>query len=837
MSDDNTNLTVRLRALDDLTPAVLKAVGVLEQMNAKLDTVGESAHKAGDATEHFHGGLVSFAAAAHLATEAFEILHGVWEKFEGSLERSIEEAEQAEKAQNQLAGALVATGKYTPETTAAIDEYAEAISKTSGVADDLIKKHVAMGIQAGLTVQKSEEMEAASRKLAVIMGGDQDAAFRALQQSLMGHTRALAQVLPQVKEFGSAQLQTGAAIKYVSDTLSAQGELYEGSFGAGVARAKTSVNEFYKAIGLIITESPIVRAGLAAFTEGMEHLKESIKHANEWVTTHQEQIKSFGSAVLKAIEITAALAAGFVLFTTVIPAVVTAYTVLSGMVAMYGTAATVSAVASVALEASIAVLTSPITLVVAAVVGLTAAFYKWPGLFDILIGSLKTLIGVALLPVAAAIGGLVVGTGALVEVFDSKLGKSMEAAGAKLVKMSAEFVQGGVEQVKYGAAHMSAAEQIDKAADKEVDAAAKRLLASSNANKVKQETPGGYDEYETGTLAQRKALEAQMQDREKSLADFKKYYDSKIALAVSSEAEEASQVASYKAQLLAKDDNAGLMAEAESAKRKTAIHMAELKAAHDEQLLTDAEFNQATLGAANTLENNLDEIDDRRIQNNRTKATRMKDANGKFFADLEEQQKKHGKVQGAIDAVLHSEQYQAAAGAFGALASAKSTHSKTMFDISKKLAEVEAVINTASMAVKSYNALAGIPFIGPVLGAAAAAAAIAAGVIQIQNIESQQFQQAHGGLDEVPSNLDNSTFLLKGGERVVQPEANKDLTGFLAGQQGGGQAQTIQANITLQYQGTQNQGGDARGMAEAVAAELRRMSERGTLIMSKKGVY
>lgn len=39
--------------------------------------------------------------------------------------------------------------------------------------------------------------------------------------------------------------------------------------------------------------------------------------------------------------------------------------------------------------------------------------------------------------------------------------------------------------------------------------------------------------------------------------------------------------------------------------------------------------------------------------------------------------------------------------------------------------------------------------------------------------------QFHGGVDELPSTLDNKSFVLKAGERVVQPEANTKLTKFL----------------------------------------------------------
>lgn len=44
--------------------------------------------------------------------------------------------------------------------------------------------------------------------------------------------------------------------------------------------------------------------------------------------------------------------------------------------------------------------------------------------------------------------------------------------------------------------------------------------------------------------------------------------------------------------------------------------------------------------------------------------------------------------------------------------------------------------------------------------------------------------QFHGGVDELPSSYDNKSFLLKAGERVVQPAANQDLIKFLDEQKG-----------------------------------------------------
>lgn len=67
------------------------------------------------------------------------------------------------------------------------------------------------------------------------------------------------------------------------------------------------------------------------------------------------------------------------------------------------------------------------------------------------------------------------------------------------------------------------------------------------------------------------------------------------------------------------------------------------------------------------------------------------------------------------------------------------------FKANKAVQYANTVVNTATSAMSAYSALAGIPVVGPALGAAAAAAAIAAGAIQIKIISAQQPDDITGG--------------------------------------------------------------------------------------------
>lgn len=61
--------------------------------------------------------------------------------------------------------------------------------------------------------------------------------------------------------------------------------------------------------------------------------------------------------------------------------------------------------------------------------------------------------------------------------------------------------------------------------------------------------------------------------------------------------------------------------------------------------------------------------------------------------------------------------------------------------------------------------------------------------------------QFHGGVDELPAGYDNKSFVLKAGERVVQPEANKKLTAFLDKHEGGSTSGDVTINAPLIIQG------------------------------------
>ncbi|EGI4506876.1 TPA: hypothetical protein P6222_002687 [Escherichia coli] len=94
---------------------------------------------------------------------------------------------------------------------------------------------------------------------------------------------------------------------------------------------------------------------------------------------------------------------------------------------------------------------------------------------------------------------------------------------------------------------------------------------------------------------------------------------------------------------------------------------------------------------------------------------------------------------------------------------------------------------TISMTImKIQEALAGALALGFPQNIPAYAQIAAMGMSIISTAKGASAGQFHGGVDELDSSLDNKSFVLKAGERVVQPEANKKLTNFLDNQEKGG---------------------------------------------------
>lgn len=173
---------------------------------------------------------------------------------------------------------------------------------------------------------------------------------------------------------------------------------------------------------------------------------------------------------------------------------------------------------------------------------------------------------------------------------------------------------------------------------------------------------------------------------------------------------------------------------------------------------------------------------------------------------LQEQQR-YGATYAAINKVLYSDQVVGASKAFGELTALQKSQNAGLKAIGKAAAVADITIKTAQSAMNIYAGFSAIPFVGPILGVAGAAAAVAFGAEQIGNVLAAQ----QGGIvPGVNQGFDSVPALLQPGELVVPRNSFSEVVGAVADRRS-----------ALNGESTSNSfGGSAAGGGGQVTAKL-----------------
>jgi hypothetical protein len=224
---------------------------------------------------------------------------------------------------------------------------------------------------------------------------------------------------------------------------------------------------------------------------------------------------------------------------------------------------------------------------------------------------------------------------------------------------------------------------------------------------------------------------------------------------------------------------------------------AEIKALQDEQRIEDAEreaaFRQLQAETKAELDAQGIEVDaqiraDRLAQIQATAQTEA-DVDRKLQEDILNRRiaarntelldrKKYGDAYAKINKFINSEEVQGVKSAAGELVQLQQSKNATLKSIGKAAAIANITIGTAESALNIYKGFSTIPIIGPALGVAGAAAAIAFGAEKLATVNAAQ----DGGLVEggIPGR-DSVPFLLEPGELVVPKRNFNDVVGAVSG--------------------------------------------------------
>ncbi len=132
---------------------------------------------------------------------------------------------------------------------------------------------------------------------------------------------------------------------------------------------------------------------------------------------------------------------------------------------------------------------------------------------------------------------------------------------------------------------------------------------------------------------------------------------------------------------------------------------------------------------------------------------------------------------------------------FSTLTPLMESNSRKQFEIGKAAAIAETIVNTYSAAMAAFKSMAGIPYVGYALGAAAAASVVATGLRNIQQIRGTQFGGGGGGAPATP------------------PAAPTAQAGAAAG---GGGGPTGRSNVNVTLVGNRFDAGQVRGLIDSI---------------------
>lgn len=682
--------------------------------------------------------LITINADAKNAQKAFDDTRKQTEDLEGQLNKvalvsgaafaaftatiffSVKAFEEANAASKELANALQNQGIYTKELTEDYKAYAVAVQAATGVDDDAITKAQAVAQTYLGQTKITKDLTFAIADLGASMGGDLNAAAEKISKTIGTSTNA----------FAKQGLQ-------LSDTAT-EAERYEKVLAFVQARAGGLAAEFNKADGY-------TKALATAFGNLQEEIGARFAPI---ISAAREAIAGFFDAVSQNP-----------ILVDIIASVIAAGAAITGIV----TAAAVAVPAFLALTAAAQAFGLTVNIAFAgipAAIGLVVAALTFLALnWDKSLAYIKSVSTGVITFLSEAFSGL---AKVLSGAFTLDINKVNE--GLAQLKNSYAKAKDDANQT-FAAVTASQSQELEK------QDAQKAAFAAKEAADRKR--------HQANLVAIEKAsIELMRLQNENASAELialkSRELETLKALDQQKSAEEIALLQERRATILALEDQ---QREEDLAR---SIEFAQLQADTEDELRgqrieVDAQLREDQLAALRSQALSENDID-RQLQTDILK--RRTEARNQELID----RKKYGVAIATINKALTSEEVQGVASASKELVALQQSKNQTLKEIGKAAAVADITISTAQAAMRIYTGFATIPIVGPALGVAGAAAAVAFGAERISAVTSA----ADGGLitggtpgkDSVPA-------MLMPGELVVPTKNYDEVVGAVRNQNGG----------------------------------------------------
>lgn len=244
------DVNIRIRARDQASREVKKAKNSLQDLDSSIKGVR-------DRLPLLAGAVAGLGAAWLGLARSISDVVTTFGKFEFRI-KSIELLLQKQ-------------GQATQANVQAIRDQARAITQSSIATEEQVLAAVSLGLSLGATREQSIRLARASTDLAAALGTDVETATRQLGRTLGGYAGELGEVIPELKNFTSEQLQAGAALDLIDQKFGGFGETLADTVQGSLNNLNSAMEQLKTALGDVLTES-------VGFTDGINSLASSISN-------------------------------------------------------------------------------------------------------------------------------------------------------------------------------------------------------------------------------------------------------------------------------------------------------------------------------------------------------------------------------------------------------------------------------------------------------------------------------------------------------------------------------------------------------------------------------
>jgi len=633
---------------------------------------------------------------------------------------SVKAFEEAQRASVQLTNALQNQGIYTDELKASYEGFADAVQEKTGIDNDAVIQAQAIAQTYLGQTKITEELSFAIADLSATMGGDLNGAAEKIAKTISTGTNAFAKQGLVISETATESERYAKVLEFVQAKAGGLAAEFNKADGYTQALA-TSFGNFQESIGSRF--APIIEGArkiAIAFFDAFSN--------NELLGDLAVAAIAAGAAVSGIIAFLAAAVPAFLALKAAVLALgVSLNVAFVGIPLIIG--AVVAAVTLLALNWD----KSMAAVKAAAVATVTLVSELFSGLGKVLSGAFN-------LDVGAIKAGLT-------QIKDS-FGKAKEDAVSTYTEITAaQAVEGEKQDAKKKelADRQAATERQHQENLRAIRQAETDLFLLQNQNASSEIIALKQREIET-----LKALDSGKTGQE--LAALQERHELIKALQEEQQAEDLEREAAFRE----------IQAQTKAEAQALGIEL-------DDQIRADrlAKIQETALTEAGA---------ERQLQEEMLR-TRI-DARNRELID----RKKYGVAIAQINKALQSDEVQGAKSAANDLVALQQSKNATLKTIGKVAAVTQIGISTAESAMNIYKGFSTIPIIGPALGIAGAAAAVAFGAERIGQVTAAQtgglIEGGIPGRDSVPS-------LLEPGELVVPRKNFNDVVGAVNGESGG----------------------------------------------------